>query len=287
MAYVFVLSASVLWGSTAAVAKLLLANLTGLQVLFFNILFAFLGLLAVVLFQKKTAIIRSYTKSDYLTFAWMGLLGIFLYTFFLFGALERLSAQEAFIINYLWPVMAVLFAVVILKEKATPRKALGIVCSFVGVAIVVTKGDFSVLQFGNAIGVLFAVAGAVAGGLFWVLGKKHNHEGFTSMMFYYLFSLFYVFAAVMLFSEIPRLSFEQLAGLLWLGVFTSGLAYVFWFLALKYGDMAKMSSMILLTPFISLVYIYFLVGEKILWLSIIGLAVIVMGIIIQSIKKPV
>ncbi|MBI2063976.1 MAG: DMT family transporter, partial [Candidatus Yanofskybacteria bacterium] len=287
MAYIFVLLASLLWGSTAAVAKLLLADLTSLQVLFFNILFAFLGLLAVVLFQKKTVVIRDYTKKDYLTFARMGLLGIFLYTFFLLGALERLLAQEAFIINYLWPIMAVLFAILILKEKATPRKVLGIVCSFAGVALVVAKGDLSVLQFGNVIGVLFAVAGAVAYGLFSVLGKKQNHERYTSMMFYYLFALLYVFVTVILFSEIPQLSFYQFAGLFWLGVFTSGIAFVFWFLALKYGDTVKMSNIILLTPFISLVYIFFLVGEKILWSSIIGLAVIVMGIIIQSIKKPV
>ncbi len=159
---------------------------------------------------------------------------------------------------------------------------MGIICSFVGVAVVITKGDFSVLRFGSAIGVLSAIAGAIVGGLFMVLGKKQNHEKFTAVMFYYFFSLFYVFATILLFSEIPRLSFHQLAGLLWLGIFTSGFAYVFWFFALKYGDTAKMSNIILLTPFISLVYIYFLVGEKILWSSVVGLIVIIAGILIQS-----
>ena len=75
---------------------------------------------------------------------------------------------------------------------------------------------------------------------------------------------------------------RELLGLVWLGAFTSGFAFVFWFLALKYGDTAKMSNIILLTPFISLVYIYFLVGEKILPSSMVGLAVIVLGILIQS-----
>ena len=83
--YIFVGLAVLLWGSTAAVAKLLLADLSGLQILFFNILFAFLGLLAVVLFQRKIVVIRGYTKKDYLTLAWMGLLGIFLYTHFFYA----------------------------------------------------------------------------------------------------------------------------------------------------------------------------------------------------------
>ena len=283
-AYIFVLLASLLWGSTAAVGKLLLTNLDNLQVLFFTNLFAFLGLFVIVLFQKKKAIIQAYTKKDYLTFAWMGLLGVYLYAFFFYGALQLLPAQEAFIVNYLWPIMVVVFAILILKEQITSRKILGIICSFLGVAIVITKGNFFALQFGNVLGILLAIAGAVVYGLFSVLGKKQNYEKFTSMMFYYFFSFLYSLIVVLLFSKIPQVSFYQLTGLIWLGIFTSGLGFVFWFLALKYGDTAKMSNMIFLTPFISLVYIYFLVGEKILISSIIGLVVIVAGILIQSIN---
>lgn len=282
ISYIFVLLASLLWGSTAAVAKLLLADLDNLQVLLFANLFAFLGLFFVVLFQKKKIIIQSYTKKDYFTFAWVGFMGVFLYTFLFFGALKILPAQEAFIINYLWPMTAIIFAVLILKEQITLRKVLGIFCSFLGVAIVVTKGNFLSLQFSNISGVLSAVAGAVIFGLFSILGKKQNYDKFVSMMFYYLFSIFYTLIAILLFSKIPAISVQQLLGLIWIGVFTCGFAFVFWFLALKHGDTAKMSNMICLTPFISLIYIYFMVGEKILASSIIGLVAIIAGILIQS-----
>lgn len=285
--YLFVLLASILWGSTAAVGKLLLADLNNIQVLFFANLFAFLSLSIIVIFQKKITIIKTYTKKDYFTFAWMAFLGVFCYAFFLYGAIQLLPAQEAFIINYLWPIIVVVFATLILKEKLTWRKALGILCSFIGVVIVVTKGDFSNMQFGNILGILSAVAGAIVYGLFSVLGKKQNYDKSTSMMFYYGFSFIYAFIAVTVFSEIPSLSMYQLGGVMWLGIFTSGLAFVFWFLALKYGDTAKMSNMIFLTPFLSLVYIYFLVGEKILISSVVGLVVIVAGILIQSMKKNV
>ncbi len=285
ISYIFVLLASLLWGSTAAVGKLLLVNLNNLQVLFFTTLFAFFSLFAIVLLQRKKAIIKTYTKKDYFTFAYMGLLGVFLYAFFFYGALQILSAQEAFIVNYLWPIMVVVFAVLILKEQITSRKILGIICSFLGVAIVIAKGNFFVLQFGNVLGILSAIAGAVVYGLFSVLGKKQDYDKFVSMMFYYFFSFFYALIAVLLFSEIPAISVYQLFGLLWLGIFASGLGFVFWFLSLKHGDTVKMSNMIFLTPFISLVYIYFLVGEKIFISSIIGLIVIVAGIMIQSIGK--
>jgi len=285
ISYLFVLLAALLWGSIAAIGKLLLADLDNFQILFFTIFFAFISLFFIVFFQKKISIIKSYTKRDYLTFAWMGFLGIFFYPFFFYSALQLLSAQEAFIINYLWPIMVVVFTVLILKEKMTLKKIVGIICSFVGVIIVITKGDFSSLQFGSTTGILFAITGAIAYSLFSVFDKKQNYEKFTSMMFYYLFSFFCALIAVLFFSKIPMISTYQLIGLIWLGVFVNGLALAFWFFALKYGDAIKMSNMIFLTPFISLVYIYFLVGEKILASSVIGLMVIVTGIVIQSIGK--
>lgn len=283
--YIFVLFAAILWGSMAAVGKLLLANLDNLQVLLFTNLFAFLGLFVIVLLQRKKIIIQTYTKQDYFTFAWMGFLGVFLYPFFFFGALKLLPAQEAFIINYLWPIMVVFFAILILKEQVTTKKILGIIFSFFGIVILITKGDFSVLQFSSILGILSAIAGAITYGLFSVLGKRQNYDKFISMMFYYFFSLFYALIAVLIFSEIPSISVYQLLGLIWLGFFTSGLGVAFWFLALKYGDTTKISSIIFITPFLSLVYIYFLIGEKILISSFAGLVIIVAGILIQSIRK--
>lgn len=280
--YIFVLLAALLWGSTAAVGKLLLADLDNFQVLFFVILFAFLGLLLLVLIQKKWMILQKYTWRDYWTFAWMGFLGVFLYSLFLFGAIQLLPAQEAFIINYLWPVMVVIFAATFLKEPLTAIKMFGILCSFLGVAVVITKGDFFSLQLGNPLGILSAVAGAITYGLFSVLGKKQDYDKTVSMTLYYFSALFCILVAVLLFSNIPPLSLNQLLGLIWLGFFATGLPFVCWFLALKYGDTAKMSNMIFLTPFISLVYIYFMVGEKILISSVVGLVIIVAGILIQS-----
>ena len=285
ISYIFVIAAALLWGSTAAIAKLLLTDLNSLQVLFFNNFFAFLGLFVAVLIRRRLAVIRSYEKKDYVVFATLGFFGTFLYNLFLISALEALPAQEAFVINYLWPVMAVIFAAFLLKEKINLRKAIGLISSFIGVAIVITQGNFLSLRFNSMAGILFAISGAVVFGLFSVLGKRYYHEQFTGMLLYYLFGTLYSLLTVFLFSNLPILSWHQFFGLIWLGAFTSGLAFVFWFLALEYGDTVKMSNMIFLTPFISLIYIYFLVGEKILISSIAGLIVIVIGIVIQSTKN--
>lgn len=282
IAILFVALAILLWGTTPAVAKLLLRDLTNIQILFFTTLFATIGLFLISLFSGKLHHIKKYRLKDYLTFSYMGFLGVFLFFFFLFKALSILSAQEASIINFLWPIIVVVFSFFLLKEEFTIQKLLGIVLSFIGVFVVITKGNIFSFKLENVTGVFFALFGALFYGLFSVLSKKYNYERLTSTMFYYLFAFFYNLVAVVLFSSIPSVSWQQLFGLLWLGIFTSGIAFVSWFLALKYGDTARMANFIFLTPFLSLVYIYFLIGEKILLPSILGLLIIVAGIIIQT-----
>jgi len=281
--YLYVSFASILWASTAAVSKLLLVHLDNLQVLFFSTLFASISLSVISFAQGKFVVVKTYTLKDYAVFALMGFIGVFLYRFFLQAALLRMPAQEAFIVNYTWPIMVVIFAWIILKERMTWKKVVGLLLSFIGVVIVTTKGNFSVLNFSVG-GVFFALAGAVVYGFYSVLGKRQTYEKFTSTTFFYIFSLIFSAIALFLFSGIPSLSLKQLGGLLWLGVFPSGLAFVFWLLALKHGDTAKISNLIFMTPFLSLIYIHFLLGEKVLLLSIVGLVFIVAGILIQSIR---
>jgi len=283
-AYLFALMASLLWGSSAAIVKLLLKNLNNLQILLYASLFASISLFLIVLFQKKLSIIKNYTKKDYLRFAYMGFLGVFLYYFFLYLALTYLKAQEAFIINYLWPIMIVIFAVPILKEKFTIKKIIAIIISFIGVIIIATQGNIQQLHFAKPLGVLFAIIAALSYGLFSVLGKKQNDEKTTSMMFYYIFTFLYTLVAVLIFSFIPQTTGLQISGLLWTGVVTSGGAFLLWFLALKYGDTTKIANIAFLTPFFSLIYIYFLLGEKIQMYSVVGLIFICIGIFVQNYK---
>lgn len=283
-AYIFALAATLLWGSSAAVIKILLQNLNSLQILLYSSLFASISLFLIALFQKKLSIIKTYTNKDYFRFAYMGFIGVFLYYLFFYLAISYLKAQEAFIINYIWPIMIVIFAVPILKEKFTTKKILAIAVSFVGVVIIATQGNIQQLHFAKPIGVIFAIIGAVSYGLFSVLGKKQNNDKTLSMMFYFIFTFIYTLISILLFGGIPQINEFQLVGLLWTGVFTSGGAFLLWFLALKYGDTSKIANMAFLTPFFSLIYIYILLHEDIQIYSIVGLIFICIGIFIQNFR---
>jgi drug/metabolite transporter (DMT)-like permease len=285
ISFFYVSLAVLLWSTTPTVGKLLLINLNNLQILFYTSLIASISLFIIILFQKKIGLIKKYKWKDYWHFACMGFVGVFLYYIFLYAGLMFAPAQEAFIVNYTWPVWVVIFATIVLKEEFNFKKILAIILGFIGVYVVVTKGNLFNLSFSNIKGDLFAFAGAISYGIFSVFGKKYNYEKFTSMMFYYVFTFIFITISTLLFSKIPKISIYELAGLMWLGIFTSGLAFVFWFLALKHGDTAKISNIVFLTPFLSIVFVYFILGEEILFSSVLGLILIVAGILIQSYNK--
>ena len=284
-AYLYVALSILLWGSTAAVSKLILRDINSIQLIFYSFPFSIVGLFSILLFQGKVKELTTYRAYDFLNLAGMGFLGCFLYYIFLFGAIERTSAQEAFIVNYLWPIMVVIFSVLVLKEKFSQKTVFSIALSFIGVGIVVSKGQVLDFQLINLTAAGMAAAGAVVYGLFSVLGKKLHYEVYSSMFYYYLFGFVYVTATLFLFSSIPAVSMSQLFGLAWIGIFTNGLAFVFWFKALELGDIARMSNLVFLTPFVSLCFITLLTGEAILPSSILGLLLIVLGILTQSLSK--
>ena len=93
-------------------------------------------------------------------------------------------------------------------------------------------------------------------------------------------------AAVLLFTGgIPVLNAAQIPGILWTGVLIYGVAFSLWSIAIASGNTAKISNLAYLTPFVSLIWIYFLVGEPITMASVVGLLIIVAGVILQMFDK--
>ena len=79
---------------------------------------------------------------------------------------------------------------------------------------------------------------------------------------------------------------KGLAGSVYLGIFEMGLTFVLWLKALKLSSTtAKVSNLIYLSPFISLVLIHFIVGETILLSTFVGLVFIISGILMQQYLK--
>ena len=279
--YIYAIISVLLWSTTATVTKILLGNLDSMQILLLGSLFAVVFLFIINCIKGNLKEIRNYKLKDHFMIFVIGILGTFLYNLFLFLGINTMQASQAFIINYLWPIMTVVFACIFLKEKITIRKIIAIIISFIGVIIVSSNGNLLSIEKSNIIGTIYCILGAISYGLFSVLNKKQNYNKYTSMMLFYFSSFCISLIYVLLTKRIFVPETNQFLGLLWIGVFTKAIAFTTWALALEKGDTARISNIAYITPFISLVWTSIILKEKLSIYSIIGLIIIILGIFIQ------
>jgi drug/metabolite transporter (DMT)-like permease len=283
--YFFAAVSIICWGSTAAVTKLLLNTSSSMQVLFYS---SFLATAVLFIFNaasRRLGELRSYRGCDFARLIPLGLLGLFVYNLLLYTGIDQMLAQDAFILNYLWPIMTVVFSCIILKEKMSGRTVIALIISFVGVAVVLTKGDLSSVHMSDALGIVCSLAAAVCYGLFSALNKREQADPFVNMMLYYGASTVVSGLYLVVSGEMVLPAISQLPGILWIGVFVHALGYSCWARALKTGNTARISNLAFITPFLSLVYVYFLLHEKIGLFSVIGLVIIIFGVLFQMKKN--
>lgn len=284
--YIFAATAIFFWSTVAAVCKLLLEALDNFQLLWASSFLAAMFLLIVNIYSGDIKKLSGYTAKDYIVSILTGIPGTFFYYVFYYAGTDILPASQAFIINYLWPIMSVVFACIILKEKVTVRKCLAIAISFVGVGIV-TGGSLSGFNVNTIKGAVFCVAGAVSYGIFTSLNQKYNYDKKISIMLSY--SVTFVLTTVIngIGGKLFVPDTVQLLGFAWNGIFTMAIANTAWTMALESGNTAKISNLAYITPFLSLVWTFLVLEEPLNIYSVVGLIVIVSGIFIQLADKRV
>lgn len=279
---VYALIAIFAWATLAPITKLLLQDTPSMQTLFITSFFAFLFLLPICLFGKARVYLKAYRLKDYLKMAGLGFLGTFLYSFFYYFALSIIPAQEATIVNYLWPVLLVVFSCIILKEKLTAIKIAALICSFIGV-MVLSLGNISAIKSTKLLGILSAGAASISYSLFCVMNKKENYNQPITMMIMWLTTA--LCALVLgLFTEtwVPIEGTEWI-GFGWLGIVTNGIAYLIWALALQESpNSSSVSNLAFLSPFLSLCLSSLILHEALSFRALIALLFIFAGIFIQA-----
>jgi drug/metabolite transporter (DMT)-like permease len=245
-----------------------------------------------------------------------GFLNPFLYYVILFKAYSLLPAQEAQPLNYTWPLMLVLLSAPMLGEKIRPLSVVALAISFFGVLVVSTQGDVLGLRFTNLPGAILAMGSAVVWALFWLTNVKDERDEVLKLFLNFFFGFLYVLAATLILNKLglagetartggaaartvaetaviglgqtgnflPSVNLPGLIGCAYTGIVEMGLAFVLWLRALRLTEgTARVSNLIFLSPFVSLIFIHLVVGETILPSSIIGLGFIAFGILIQRV----
>ena len=281
--YAYALMAVACWSTIGSAFKISLRYTDFLTLLLIAAFVAFAVLFITFLVQGKRLGRTSFTPRHLGASALMGLLNPFLYYVVLLQAYDRLPAQEAGTLNYIWPLVLVLLSIPILKQKIRPASILAILVSFFGILLISTHGRLTEMDFHDPAGVLLAVGSAIFWALYFIMNMKDPRGDLEKIFFNFGFGAVYVMIYFFLRGDFNLPPWQGIAGGVYLGLFEMGIPFVLWLKALNYSPTtAKVSNLIYLSPFISLILIHFVVGEQILWSTVTGLVFIIAGIVWQG-----
>jgi len=284
-ALLFGLAAVLLWSTVATAFKLSLRHFSPIELLLYSGVFSTALLGAILVYQGKWQQVFQCSRREYLLSIFLGFLSPFLYYLILFKAYDLLPAQQAQPLNYTWAIVLSLLAVPLLKQQIHWQQWLALIVSYCGVVIISTEGNILSLKFTSPLGVALALLSTVVWALYWIYNTRDQRDSVVALFVNFLFSFPFVLGYYLLTSDLRPPSLEGLLGAAYVGTFEMGACFVLWLMAMKLTDnTARISNLIFLSPFLSLIFIYFLLGEQILAATFIGLAFIIAGLLCQRLR---
>ncbi|MDP3386882.1 MAG: EamA family transporter [Eubacteriales bacterium] len=275
-AYVAIFGSVFIWGTAIVVSKYVLNAARPLTITALRFMIAYLFLLPFAIkrgFKPGISFERKYL--------WLGLIGYALSSSLQNIGLQFTSSTMTVLIQSMLPVCTLIFAGVLLKEKATHKKVLGIVVSISGISIAVFSG-INGNSANTWYGMLLILISIAFWGAYSVLSKMYLHHEDSVITTIGVFGgglLFLIPASIIeiLMGNVPVFSFNSILGLLYLGVFCSALGFLFWNYAIKKIDTTKASLIYNLVPVVGILAAT-VTGEEIFFMQIVGGVITVFGI---------
>jgi len=276
------LFAVIVWGASFIATKLALKEISPITIVWLRFLMGVVILgLAVVLRQQFSLP----DKKEWAYFALLGFLGITFHQGLQSNGLRTSEAGTTAWIVSTTPVFMALLGWLILKEGLGWAKTFGILIAFIGVLVVISKGNIGSVSIGRfgAPGDILILISAVNWAVFSALSRRGLKSYPASLMMFYVMSFGWLFTSLLFIptnglAEIGNLTSNGWMGVAFLGIFCSGLAYIAWYDALKALTTAQTGVFLYLEPLVTVVVAFFVLGEAITPALLVGGAVILFGV---------
>ncbi len=283
-AILFALAAVLLWSTVATAFKLALTELAPAQLLLLA------TLISSVIFWLAAAGNRQWSipRSDWPLVLGLGALNPTLYYLTLFAAYDRLPAQIAQPLNYTWAMVLALLAVPLLRQPLTRRILVGLLVSYLGVVVLLRPTDALAEPLSSA-GIALALLSTLLWALYWLLLTRSRSAPLAAMAWSFSLAL-PVVALVCWWQDgwpaLATLSDQTLLSATWVGVVEMGITFLLWRAALaRSSNVGRLSQLIFVSPFLSLLLIGAVLEETIAVTSWLGLGIIVIGLVIAQSRR--
>lgn len=213
----------------------------------------------------------------------VGTLGLFGYHALYFTALRTAPLVEAGLINYLWPLLIVLFSGLLPSERLRVHHLAGVVLGFSGAALLVTAGRSLSLDGGYAFGYLAAFLAAVVWAGYSVISRRFAGVPSEAVAGFCLATALLSLVCHVAFEQtvLPASPFEWLMVLL-LGAFPVGLAFFVWDHGVKHGDIQLIGTAAYATPVLSTLLLTLTGYGTLGWTTAVACALVTAGAVVAA-----
>lgn len=284
--YLFAGLAVFFWSTVATAFKLALREYDFIQLIFYTSAVTVFVLFLFLLIQKNIHLVFRQTRKEWINSATLGALNPLTYYLILFKAYSLLPAQLAQPLNMVWPITLALLSVPLLKQIIGWKSFTALAISFIGVVFISSQGGIAGFANTNWFGVFLAVGSSIIWALYWIFNVRDSRHQIVKLFTNFFFGLVYLFVVVFFFSDFKLTIGTGFYAIIYVGIFEAGITYVLWMKAMELStNTAKIGNLVFLAPFISLIFIRFILKEDIYITTFIGLVFIVVGILVQQLDK--
>ena len=279
------------WGLSFIVTKMALKEVHPFTLL--TLRFGMGGLLLLLFqLQKDKRFIKKFSSKDWLSILFLAIVGVSGHTLLqAYGLLYTTAINTGWLIAII-PIFITIVARFFLREPITLRKIGGIILGLLGVFLVISKGVFSLSLFrlGSTFGDFLILISALTWAAFTVGGRRFllRFPPLAAITPIMIVGCLIIFPFTLLKWEWDILFHLSLSGwmsILFLGIFCSGLAYLFWYSALEKKDSSIVGMYLYLEPFVTLIGAYLLLEEEIKWITLMGGGMILLGVYLATGKS--
>jgi drug/metabolite transporter (DMT)-like permease len=285
-ALVFAGLAVFFWSTVATAFKIALLEFDFIQLIFYASGVTVFLLFIVLWFQQKLHLIFRQTSRQWSYSILMAAFNPLLYYLVLFKAYSLLPAQVAQPLNMIWPITLALLSVPLLKQKISSISVGALFISFIGVFFISSQGGWDGFYNTNPLGVLLAVGSSILWSLYWIFNVRDKRDETVKLFLNFAIGFIFLAPVVYFFSDFEIHFGKGFYAVIFTGIFEVGITYVLWLKAMNLTtNNAKIGNLVFFAPFLSLVFIHFILKETIYMTTFIGLVFIVAGVLVQQLDK--
>ncbi|MGC9190715.1 MAG: DMT family transporter [Candidatus Micrarchaeia archaeon] len=260
-------------------------NIFGFLVLAYALAIPTAYMLTVKSGSKETMLKYVKDKKKFLQIALIGLLNYAFLEFGLTFAERYISASLATVVYRSYPLLMLLFLPLLLREKVTKYQAAALVLAFAGLYFAITGGSAFSIGSDSAM-IVFLIGIAMASAIATILVKKYMFNMESSMFIFSIanFILFLV-AFIITGANFGKVSILDIISILYVGIVYNVFTSFMYYSSLRTLKTTIVTNFYFLSPFITFVFAYLLLGEAIKPYYISIAVLVAIGMVIQNFDK--